>query len=105
MNQLLITLCSMALGVFLGIFYDVFRIIRLLINPKNLSVFIQDVVYFLISGFATFIFVLIFNYGESRFYILAGEALGWILYHISLGDLTYKKLKYIVKTRQSKRKN
>lgn len=105
MNQFLMTLCSVALGVFLGIFYDMFRLIRLLINPKNLSVFIQDVIYFLVSGLITFIFVLIFNYGESRFYILAGEALGWILYHISLGDLIYKKMKNIVKTRQSKCKN
>lgn len=102
MNQFLMTVYSLALGVFLGIFYDVFRIIRLLLNPKNLSVFVEDVIYFLVSGFVTFLFVLVFNYGESRFYILAGEALGWILYHISLGDLIYKKLKNIVKIRQSK---
>lgn len=102
MNQFLMMLYSSVLGVFLGIFYDIFRIIRLLINPKNLSVFIQDIIYFLISGFATFVFVLILNCGESRFYILAGEALGWILYHISLGDLIYKKLKNIVKSRQPK---
>ncbi len=71
-------------------------------SPKNLSVFIQDVIYFLVSGFVTFLFVLIFNYGESRFYILAGEALGWILYHVSLGDITYKRLNSIVKNRQSR---
>ncbi|MBR2735065.1 MAG: spore cortex biosynthesis protein YabQ, partial [Clostridia bacterium] len=76
MNQFLMTLYSVALGMFLGIFYDVFRVIRLLINPRNLSIFIEDIIYFLVSGFVTFIFVLILNYGESRFYILAGEALG-----------------------------
>ncbi|MBR2734650.1 MAG: spore cortex biosynthesis protein YabQ, partial [Clostridia bacterium] len=86
----------------LGIFYDVFRVIRLLINPRNLSIFIEDIIYFLVSGFITFIFVLILNYGESRFYILAGETLGWILYHISLGDLIYNRLKNTVKNRQPK---
>lgn len=101
MSQCLTVIYSLALGIFLGIFYDIFRVLRLLISPKNLSVFIQDVIYFLISGFVTFLFVLIFNYGESRFYILAGEALGWILYHVSLGDLVYKMLKNIVKKRQS----
>ena len=104
MNQFLITLYSLTLGVFLGLFYDVFRLIRLMISPKNLSVFVQDVIYFLVSGFVTFVFVLVFNFGESRFYILVGEALGWILYHISLGDLVYKKLKNIVKIRQSNAK-
>ena len=103
MNQFLMVAYSLMLGIFLGIFYDIFRIARLLINPKNLSVFIQDIVYFLISGFVTFLFVLVFNYGESRFYILAGEALGWILYHISLGDLMYKNLKNILKNRQPKK--
>lgn len=102
MNQFLMVLYSLMLGAFLGIFYDIFRILRLLINPKNLSVFIQDIIYFLISGFVTFVFVLIMNSGESRFYILAGEALGWILYHVSLGDFIYKRLKNIVKTRQAK---
>lgn len=102
MNQFLMVACSLAMGIFLGIFYDIFRIIRLLLNPKNLSVFIQDVIYFIISGFITFIFVLILNYGESRFYILAGEALGWISYHVTLGDFIYKKLKNIVKSRQRK---
>lgn len=102
MNQFLMVLYSLMLGAFLGVFYDIFRILRLLINPKNLSVFIQDIIYFLISGFVTFVFVLIMNSGESRFYILAGEALGWILYHVSLGDFIYKKLKNIVKTRQAK---
>ena len=105
MNQFLMVLYSAALGVCLGIFYDIFRITRLIINPKNLSVFIQDIVYFLVSGLITFLFVLIFNYGESRFYILAGEALGWIIYHISLGDLIYRKLKNTVKNRQSKSAN
>ncbi len=102
MNQFLMVLYSLMLGAFLGVFYDIFRILRLLINPKNLSVFIQDIIYFLISGFVTFVFVLIMNSGESRFYILAGEALGWILYHVSLGDFIYKRLKNIVKTRQAK---
>lgn len=102
MNQFLMIGYSFLLGIFLGIFYDIFRIIRLLISPKNLSVFIQDIVYFLVSGFLTFLFLLVFNYGESRFYILVGETLGWILYHISLGDLVYKNLKNIVKNRQSK---
>lgn len=105
MRQFPVVLYSLALGALLGVFYDVFRIIRLFANPKNLSVFIQDIIYFLVSGFITFLFVLILNYGESRFYILAGEALGWILYHISLGDIIYGKLKNIVKTRQSKPKN
>ena len=45
----------------------------------------------------TFVFVLSFNSGDSRFYILAGEGIGWIVYHITLGEFIYKFSGKIVK--------
>lgn len=88
--QLLIFGYSCALGAGLGLLYDFFRIVRMMINPHNIAVFIQDVVYFIISGIITFLFVLGFNSGEARFYILAGEGIGWIIYHITLGEVIYR---------------
>ncbi len=94
--------CSCILGVVLGILYDVFRIIRVIINPKNITVFVQDVIYFLISGAITFLFVLAFNFGELRFYILIGESAGWTLYHVTLGHIIYKNFRKIVATIKNK---
>ncbi len=88
--QLLIFGYSCVLGAGLGLLYDFFRIIRMMINPRNIAIFVQDVIYFIISGVITFLFVLGFNRGEARFYILAGEGIGWILYHITLGELIYR---------------
>lgn len=88
--QLLIFGYSCILGAGLGFLYDLFRIIRMVINPRNIAMFIQDVTYFIISGLITFLFVLGFNNGEARFYILAGEGIGWIAYHITLGEIIYK---------------
>lgn len=103
MNQFLMFMCSCGLGIGLGIFYDFFRILRLIINPKNIAIFVQDVIYFVFSGLLTFFFVLVFNFGEMRFYILGGECIGWIGYHLSLGDMVYKKTKNVVnKRRRSK---
>ena len=87
---------SCFLGVMLGFLYDCFRLVRLMINPKNIFIFIQDIIYFFISALITFLFVLVFNNGESRFYILAGEGMGWILYHLTLGELIYKCSEKIV---------
>ncbi len=95
-SQIFIFLFSLILGLMLGIIYDVFRIVRMIINSKNIAVFIQDVLYFIISGIITFIFVLGVNSGDSRFYILAGEGIGWIIYHITLGDIIYKYSSKIV---------
>lgn len=88
--QLIIFGSSCVLGVTLGFIYDLFRIVRMIINPRNMGIFIQDVIYFILSGLITFIFVLCFNSGESRFYILAGEGIGWIIYHITIGDFIYR---------------
>ena len=96
MMQSMVFGCSCILGVALGILYDVFRIIRVVINPKNITVFVQDVIYFLTSGVITFLFVLAFNFGELRFYILIWESAGWTLYHVTLGYIIYKNFRKIV---------
>ncbi len=96
-NQFLVFLFSCLLGAGLGALYDVFRVIRILINPRNIAVFFQDIIYFLASGFITFVFVLMFNSGESRFYIVIGECTGWIIYHVTLGEFVYKNTRNIIK--------
>ena len=101
-SKIFIFLFSLILGLVLVIIYDVFRIVRMIINSKNVAVFIQDVLYFIISGIITFIFVLGVNSGDSRFYILAGEGIGWIIYHITLGEIIYKYSSKIVSSIKSK---
>ncbi len=96
--QLVIFGYSCVLGAGLGLLYDFFRIVRMMINPRNIAIFIQDVIYFIISGLITFLFVLGFNRGEARFYILAGEGIGWIIYHITLGEVIYKCSGRVVKS-------
>lgn len=96
---------SCLLGVGLGILYDVFRIIRMLINTRNITIFLQDIIYFIVSGFVTFLFVLGINEGQSRFYILAGEGIGWIAYHITLGEKIYHCSENIVKMIRNKFRN
>lgn len=61
-------------------------------------IFFQDILYFIVSGVVTFIFILGFNSGDSRFYILAGEGIGWIVYHLTIGELIYRMSNKTVKT-------
>ena len=100
--QLIIFGSSCVLGAALGFMYDLFRIVRMIINPKNIGIFIQDVIYFILSGVITFLFVLCFNNGESRFYILAGEGIGWIAYHVTIGNSVYKLSGKFVKSIRNK---
>lgn len=46
------------LGFLLGAFYDVFRVIRLLMRPSAKVVFFQDLLFFALSSVVTFLFAL-----------------------------------------------
>ena len=89
-TQFMIFLFSCLLGAILGFLYDCFRFIRMMINPRNIFIFAQDIAYFFVSAMVTFLFVLVLNDGESRFYILAGEGIGWIVYHLTFGEFIYR---------------
>ena len=88
---------AVLLGLFSGFIYDVFRIIRLAFNSKRWSIFFQDILYFVIMALITFFFTIIFNNGEIRYYILAGQFIGWIAYYISVGRVVYKYSKSVLR--------
>lgn len=88
------------LGVLLGAYYDVFRIIRYLTAQGKRQTFFWDLFYFFSSGVATFLFLLAANQGQMRFYLLAGELIGWCLYHLTLGQATLFISRLVVKVLQ-----
>lgn len=77
-------------GAVLGVYYDVFRIIRLLTASERRHIFFQDVFYLFTCGVFTFLFTFATNNGELRFYILAGEAIGWCVYYLTIGAITLR---------------
>lgn len=98
LSQLQVFCYSCLFGIVLGVFYDIFRIIRLFFACRYWNIFIQDILYFSFSGIMTFLFILSINFGEVRFYILAGEAIGWIIYYLTIGEIMHKLSYKLVKT-------
>ena len=88
---------SIASGILLGAFYDIFRIIRGVFHCEKRTVFFQDLFYMFIASFVTFLVALGVNYGEVRFYILGGEAIGGCIYHLTFGMITLRIFKVIAK--------
>ena len=97
-EQLWTFLYSIAYGVALGVFYDLFRVLRLIFIPSSVSAFIQDVLFWIISGIVTFMYMFSFNDGMIRFYMLCVVFLGWILYYFTLGGWIYAFLKKVIGT-------
>ena len=91
-------LYAVLLGAILCAVYDVFRIIRIAFGGKTVAVFIEDILFSIIALVLTFIFVVAFNNGELRFFVLIGELIGFIAYYFTVGKLTILFSKTLIST-------
>ena len=89
-------LCSLLVGVFLGVVYDVFRLVRIILPKNNTVIFFEDILFCM---FSTVSFLLLaFNAGSGRIrgFAAFGTLLGFSLYYTTLGKLVYKANEKII---------
>lgn len=94
--QTAVFLQSLLLGMALGLFYDVFRIIRLAIRHSSAIIFLEDMAYFIACAVITFLFALSAVNGHVRVFLVIGEFLGAVIYYFSLGDLVIRLSRGII---------
>ena len=63
---------ALAVGFALGAFYDVFRIFRVFARSEKRQVIWQDIFVCFVAAVVSFLVALAVNWGEVRFYLLAG---------------------------------
>lgn len=71
-------------GIGYSIFYCFFKGIRKSFRHNVFVVFLEDILFFLVSAVVTFLLLLALTNGEIRFYMLLGIFLGFILFYFSL---------------------
>lgn len=79
-----IYLMSVLLGVGIGMVYDLFRAVRIMIRHKKAAVFVEDIVFCALAGFAVFTFATGLT-GKLRVFTIVGMAAGFVLEHFSIG--------------------
>lgn len=93
-NGILMQLYSMLVfiisGIFIGIFFDIFRILRKSFHTPDIITYIEDALFWLITGL--FLIFVIFNFtnGEIRIYNIIGLILGSLLYMILISKIFIK---------------
>ncbi len=90
-----IFLYALGFGFLLGILYDVFRTVRMIISNSRAFVLFMDLLYFAVCAFLLFCFNMIVDSGHIRVYILLGELLGWLIYYFSFGAIAIKVAKAV----------
>ena len=95
-EQTAVFLWSLLFGFFLGIFYDIFRIIRIAFSLGRVIILVQDILFWSVCGILTFMFFFFAQSGEVRIYIIIGELLGAVAYYFTLGVIVIKSSRVII---------
>ena len=85
-DQTVYFLFSLLFGVILSFMYDVIRVLRFIGLNKLWQIIVGDIFYFTLCAFLTALFALPFNNGSVRYFVLFGEAVGFIVYRFTLGE-------------------
>ncbi len=89
---------AVMLGILIGVCFNFFWAIKLLLSLKKKTAAVTDIFFCIWSGFLTFSFLLNENYGIPRFYIYFGETIGFLMWYFTVGkviEFVLKKLKII----------
>lgn len=99
-EQLIVFLRSFALGLIFGFLYSlIYFIASLFFNCERLRHIIADIIFSFILLFVSFCFILAFNLGTVRFYLILGVFFGVIIYELSTGqiiDFLFERIKCAV---------
>lgn len=79
-NQAYLFLIFIVNGLIIGFLFDLFRILRLSFKTKDFVTYLEDITFWILTGFIVLYSIFVFNNGEIRFYIFLGIALGVLLY-------------------------
>lgn len=68
------------IGVIISIIFDIFRILRKTFKTPDLITYIEDIIFWILTGLIVLFSIFLFNNGELRLYIFIGIIIGIVLY-------------------------
>lgn len=77
--------CAFIFGLFLGVFYDVFRLLRAFGLRSSGAVFVQDIIFMSCCAVLCFMFAQTTVHGHFRVFVEIGHLLGFLAYRCSIG--------------------
>jgi len=93
-------LVAIAVGVLIGLIYDVFRIIRVIYKGGRIKLFFEDVLFCVMASLVFAVFLFNSTMGVLRMFAAFGVLIGFFAYRFSVGRFTVpiaKRLKmYLV---------
>jgi spore cortex biosynthesis protein YabQ len=89
---------SILAGVITGVLFDLYRVFRGLECPNRFVTFIEDTLFWVLTGIIVFIFLLRTNYAYMREYVYIAIAVGILLYMALLSKYFIKVQYKVIRT-------
>lgn len=89
-NQAYLFLIFVLNGIIIGLVFDFFRILRISFKTKDFVTYIEDFLFWVITGVILLYSIFTFNNGEIRLFMFLGVIIGILLYMLLFS-------KYIIK--------
>ena len=96
-NQAYLFLIFTLNGILIGLLFDFFRIMRKTFKTINVVTYIEDIIFWILTGISIIFFMYRFSDGNLRFYIFIGLGLGCLIYILLLSKIVTKIFMFIIK--------
>ena len=84
-------------GLIIGAIFDLFRGIRKTFKCNNIITYIQDILFWILSGILIIIFMYLYTDGCIRSFIFVGLSIGIIFYLLTVSKYVFKIYVFLLK--------
>lgn len=95
-NQAYLFLIFIINGIIIGILFDFFRILRKSFKTADLVTYMQDILFWILTGVIFLYSIFVFCNGEIRLFMFIGVLLGTIIYMLVASKYVIKINVYII---------
>ena len=89
-NQAYLFLIFILNGLIIGFLFDFFRILRKTIKTTDFVTYIQDFIFWILTGIIILYFIFTFNNGEIRLFLFLGILTGVLIYMLLFSNFIIK---------------
>ncbi|WP_051533739.1 spore cortex biosynthesis protein YabQ [Desulfitibacter alkalitolerans] len=97
-QQIISFLTTVVLGLTMGAIFDFYYILRRFLRPRKVFIHIGDLLIWLFMIALVFVTLIYINWGEVRFYVFLGIALGALIYYLIFSRYIKIIYEYLIKT-------
>ena len=89
-NQVYLFLIFIINGILIGLLFDFFRISRKVISTNDFITYLEDILFWILTGFIILYSIFIFNNGELRLFVFLGILMGVLFYMFFMSSYIIK---------------